>query len=887
MIARLRHLLARLRAVGRSADLDREFAQELASHLEMLTEDNVRRGMNPADARRQAALTLGAASSLQVQHRDVRGFRPLEDLIQDVRFAARLLIKERWFTAAAVAAIALGIGANTVGFTIVNAAFLRGFGFERAGELHVVSWRPERGRRARLSVADYEDWRSQVRSFSDLAAYSFAAVNISDDHAPPEQTQGAWVTANHFDVLRQRTLLGSSFAQGEDRRGADPVVIIGHHIWTNRFARDPEVIGGILRVNGQPATIVGVMPERMKFPENSELWMPFVPTDAQLARDARVLGVFGRLAPGVTRREAETEIDGVARRVIAANPDDTKGLVGGQVETFTGRFLGGAARPMFFTVMGAVVFVLLIACANVANLLLSRAAFRAREVAVRHALGATRWRVVRQLLIESLLLSSLGGAVGLVLATGGVRLFDAAVQQSQPPYWLIFTIDYRVLAYVAGICGATGVLFGLAPALHVSRENQQATLKEGARGSAGSRRAGRFGAGLVVAELALTIVLLCGAGLMLRSFIGLYAIDPGFDTDGLTRMRMQLPPSKYPTDEARRRFFEQLTARLDALPGVQRAALATSVPPLDDEERRFEVDGRQHVDAERRPWVATVTVTAPYFDVLGVGMIRGRAFVEADGVAGAESVVISQVMADREFAGEDPIGRRIRFLPRDDERDAPPQPWRTIVGVSAPFLQGSSDEAFRSAVVYLPLPQRPPRTASIVIRSALPPASVMRSVQEVVQSIDPDQPVFTIQTVAESFGEERIIYRIFATLFAVLAAIGLTLSAVGVYGVMAYAVTQRTQEIGVRMAIGAQRWQVSWLFMRRALVQLTLGLAIGLPIALALARVVRFRLVAIEPNDPVTLITITAVVMAVALPACVVPVLRAVKIDPVVALRTE
>ena len=887
MVAMLKQLVARAVAFLRRAHADRDFARELESHVEMLTADNIARGMSPAEARRAARVKVGAQSSLALQHRDARGLPIVEDLLQDVKFAARLIARDTWFSAAAVVAIALGIGANTMGFTIINAAFLRGFQFEDADRLQHLSWRPATGRRLAASHADLEDWRAGLRSFSGLGAYSFGAINISDDHAAPEQTQGAWVTANQFDVLRQRPLLGRAFLPGEDRRGADPVVIIGYEIWNNRFAQDPNVLGRVLRINGQPATIVGVMPQRMKFPDNSELWVPFIATDAQLARDSRMLGVIGRLADGIGRDRAAAELDAVARQMIAANAAVMKDVSGGQVETLLERYLGGMARPMFVTIMGAVSFVLLIACANVANLLLSRAIYRSREVAVRYSLGATRWRVVRQLLIESLALSSLGGVAGLALAMIGVKAFDAAVQVAQPPYWLSFAIDYRVLAYVAATCVATGILFGLAPALHVSRDDHHDALKEGGRGTMGQRRAGRFGSGLVVAELALTVVLLSGAGLMVRSFFIMYASDPGFRVDGLTRMRMQLPPSNYPTAEARLHFFDQLAPRIAAIPGVTASAITTSVPPLDDVEWRFAIEGQSDVEDERRPFVGTVTISPAYFDTLGVAITRGRAFDQRDGSAGAEHVIISQVMADRYFGAEDPLGRRLRFVPRRDENGMAPQPWRTIVGVSAPFQQGSTDEAFRSAVVYLPLRQSAPRTTSLLIRSALPPASVMTAVREVVQSIDADQPVFSIQTAAWLLAEERSFHRIFGVLFGVLAAIALTLSAVGIYGVMAYAVTQRTQEIGVRMAVGAQRWQVSWLFLKRGLTQLFLGLALGIPAALALATVVRFNLVEIEPNDPVTMMAMIALLVSVAVASCLIPVRKAARVDPMTALRSE
>ena len=884
-MAGIKQFIARLAAMFRRPADDADFAQELDAHVEMLTTDNIARGMSPAEARRTARVKIGAPSSLAMQHRDARTLPMLDNLLQDLRFATRLIVRDKWFSAAAVIAIALGIGANTVGFTIVNAAFIRGFAFERAEEIHAVSWRPTRGRRLASSAADFEDWQSQTRSFTSLAASTVSAINISDDHTAPEQTQGAHITANFFDVLRQPAVLGRTFAAGEDLPGAEPVVIIGYDIWRNRFDRNPTVVGRTLRVNGRAATIIGVMPDRMKFPDNSELWVPYIRADAPHARSARNLSVFGRLAAGVTRDQASAEIDGIARRVIAANPDIAKSVIGGQVETLLQRFLNGAAPRMFVVVMGAVIFVLLIACANVATLLLSRAMYRSREVAVRFSVGATRWRIVRQLLIESAGLALVGGAAGLVLAGVGVRAFDSAVHATGAPYWLRFTIDYRVVAYVAGICVATGILFGLAPALQVSRENPNDTLKESGRGQAGNRRSGRLGNTLVVAELALTMVLLCGAGLMLRSFITLYAIPAGFEPNGLMRMRMQLPPSNYPTPEARGRFFDQLLPKVMSIPGVQQAAFTTAVPPLDHEEWRFEIEGHRYADDQPRPWTSTVIVSPGYLDTLGVSLVRGRALTEADGAIGVDNIVISQVMADRYFRGEDPIGKQIRLVDRDDE--PAPREWRTIVGIAAPFLQGSADEAFRSPVVYMPFREAPPRTASLVVRSALPPASVMTSVREAVQTLDTDQPVFAIETVANVLAGERSIYRIFATLFGLLATIGIVLSAVGVYGVMAYAVAQRTQEIGVRMAMGARRWDVAWLFLRRGLTQLAIAVAIGVPAALALGTLARFQLVEIEPSDPVTFITILVLLVAVALTACLAPVRKAARVDPVIALRSD
>ena len=398
MLTALKAAAARALALVRKGDLDRDFEQELESHLAMLTEDNIRRGMPPAQARRAALIRMGGPQSIREQHRDVRGLPSVETILQDLRFAVRLIARDRWFSAAVIVVLALGIGANTTGFTIVNAAFLRGLPFEEADRLYVLSWQNRAGRRSNVSQTELQEWRDQSRTFAGLAGYRDVTMNISDDRALPEPANGTWLTANAFGLLRQQPLLGRDFSAADERAGAEPVAIIGYTLWKNRYGGDPGVLGRILRINGQPATIVGVMPDRMRFPDNSEIWAPFVPTEDQKRRDVRPLRVFGRLTDGTERREVQAEMSGIAQQLRSAYPEATRDLVGLRVETFTERYIGGGGRPMFMTVMGAVLFVLLIACANVANLLLSRSAYRAREIAVRTAMGATRWRVVRQLL---------------------------------------------------------------------------------------------------------------------------------------------------------------------------------------------------------------------------------------------------------------------------------------------------------------------------------------------------------------------------------------------------------------------------------------------------------------------------------------------------------
>jgi putative ABC transport system permease protein len=598
--------------------------------------------------------------------------------------------------------------------------------------------------------------------------------------------------------------------------------------------------------------------------------------------------VFGRLRVGATYTQARSEMNAIAKRLAAEYPATNKDLQNVVVETFNERFNGGEIRMIFLAMMGAVGFVLLIACANVANLLLSRSAHRAKEIAVRFALGATRWRVVRQLLVESVVLGCIAGVFGLLLALVSVRLFDAAVAASGKPYWIEFTMDYTVVAFLAGVCILTGVLFGFAPALHVSKTNVNEVLKEGGRGNTGGRRARWMSGTMVVLELALTVVLLVGAGLMIRSFVKMYTMDIGIRTEHLMQMRMQLPDTKYPTPEVRRIFYDRLEQKLTSIPGIDAAALTTSVPPFGAGSRTFEIENKPPLKSgEEPPQVSVVTISPGFFDVVGVTILRGRAFIATDGTAGSETIVINERMAAQFFPGEDPMGRRIKLTQREPPPGTPPQVWRTIVGISPSIRHNSPQESLVNAVVYVPYRQDPPGFAALLVRSQLPPGSVMSAVRREVQTLDQDQPVFTIETLDQALAQARWPFRVFGSLFAIFACIALVLSSVGLYAVMAYSVTQRTQEIGVRMALGADGRQVSWLILRRGLGQVAIGLTLGLAGAFGLSKVLRTILVQITPSDPLTFVAISVLLTGVAIAACLVPARRATRVDPLTALRAE
>jgi predicted permease len=810
--------------------------------------------------------------------------------LQDLRFAIRLLVKDRGFTAVAVLALGLGIGVNATVFTFVNAVLIRGLPFNDPDRIVVVVSRDARNRDRGASWADFEDWRRATRTFTGLSAFSGQTMNVSDEGRTPERFVGPYISANAFKLIGQQPLIGRDFLPDDDRPGAGAVVILGNGVWKNRYGSDSSVLGRTIKVNEVPATVIGVMPEGFKFPNNADLWMPLgqLPRLTEQKRDARTIDVFGRLGDRVTNAQAQSEMETITRKLAADYPDTNKDMTA-RVMTFNERVNGGPIKLIFLALMGAVGFVLLIACANVANLLLARSAGRAREMSVRISLGASRWRIVRQLLVESLLLSILGGLLGLALAYVGVRLFDAATQDVGRPYWIAFTMDAQVLAFFAAVCLGTGIVFGLAPALHVSKTDLNEVLKEGGRSGSSGMRARRWTSVLIVTELALTLVLLAGAGLMMRSFVNMYRMDVGVETGHLLTMRLSLPNQKYPAREQRRAFFERLDQRLAGIGGIQSATITTNVPLGGGFPRLLAVDGREPAAGEQPPTVTQVTIGPRYFETLGVKVLRGRAFDDLDGTAGHDNAIVNQRFVSMHFGGEDPIGRRIKLTPDGPSSpDTPPPAWVTIVGIAPTVRQRTQiGDDLPDPVAYIPLRAQSAAFAMLLVRAQGDPASLTSLLREEVRAIDADLPLFGILTMDQQLAQQRWAFRIFGSMFAIFAVIALALSSVGLYAVTAYSVAQRTQEIGVRMALGAQTGQVLWLILRRAVVQMAIGLAIGIAGAFGVGKLLASVLFQTGARDPVLLTTIVALLIGVSTAACIWPARRATRLDPVNALRND
>jgi predicted permease len=809
---------------------------------------------------------------------------------QDVRFAIRLLLKDRWFTAVAAIALALGIGANTAVFTFVNAILLRGLPFDEPDRIISFGMVDARGRPLGISKLDFEDWQRASHSYKGLSMFLGAPMNLSEEGLAAEQFSGTYVSANLFPLIGQRPALGRDFRPGDDRVEADPVVILGNGVWKNRYGSDPSILGRVIKVNSLFCTVIAVMPPGLRFPFNSDVWVPFskLPPEARdTKRDVRNLVGLGRLADGVTIAQARAELTGIAATLARDYPATNKDIRA-TVATFNERVTGPQLRLVLLSLMGAVAFVLLIACANVANLLLARSAQRSREIAVRVSLGASRWRIVRQLLIESLLLASLGGVVGLAVGIIGVRMFDAVVTTDMgKPYWMTFSMDPIVFVFLTGVCLSTGIIFGLAPALHVSKTDVNEVLKEaGGRSGTGGMRARRWASGLIVVEVVLTLVLLAGAGFMMRSFLALYQMNLGIETSQLLTMRLFLPLTKYPRPEPRAAFARRLEERLHGVSAIQASALTTNPPLFGGFPRQLTVEGRDD-PADRRPEVTMVAVTAGYFDTLGVRPARGRAFNDTDGTPGHESAVVNQRFVTMHFPGDDPLGRRITLVDASPTIQQSPPKAVTIVGVVPTIRPRNFQDPDPDPVVYLPYGADPQRNVMLIVRAQGDPGRMTALVREEMRAIEPDLPLFGILTMDQLLAQQRWPFRVFGSMFAIFAAIALILSAVGLYAVTAYSVTQRTPEIGVRMALGAQPLQVMWLVLRRALLHLAIGLPLGVAGAFGVGRLLQTLLVQTSTRDPLTIGTIAALMVVVSVAACLWPARRATRLDPVAALRYE
>jgi predicted permease len=802
-------------------------------------------------------------------------------LFEDLRFAFRVLAKRPWLTAMMALVLAAGIGVNTTVFTLFNAALVRSLPFPEGDRiLFLESVNLSRGGEGMdSSYPDFADFRDETKEFESLAAFSTDGYNISDDATTPELLNGARVTANAFRTLRVKPVIGRDFAPGEDQPGADAVVLLSHGIWQDRYGADPAILGETIRIDEEPHTVIGVMPQDFRFPTESVLWLPLAPKGDWLKREFRGVAVVGRLAEGATLTSAQGEMDVIATRLRQEHPETNDGI-GVQLLSGNEKFNGGQIQALFIAMLGAVGFVLMISCANVANVQLMRAADREREISIRTALGAGRWRIVRQLLIESVALSTLAGIAGLGLSLVGVRLFDIATAELRP-YFVDFRFDATVFSYLALICLLSGILFGLAPVVHALRTNVSASLKDGARGQTGGKGAGRFSTAMVIGQVALSTVLLVAAGLMVRSFWNLYRLDLGVKTENRLIGLISLPQLKYPEAADRLAFFDALMPKLQALPGVQSVTSSSELPGQGYSGREIEIEGAPPDDAAKRPSEAQLVINTDYFRTLGATLIRGRDFTPTDTQDAPAVAIVNQGFAQKYWPGEDAVGKRLKIGNEE------PREWITVVGVSPDIRQNSMSDREVRALVYRPFRQAPSGLGYLVVHTHAPAASMAASLRSVVAELDPNLPVQDVMSLDARLERSRWGYRVFGSVFSVLAAIALAMAALGVFALVADSVRRRVPEFGVRLAMGAAPGQILRLVLSQAMRRVAVGVALGLPAAYFASRMLQAVLVGVDPSDAATLGGVTLFLTAIALAACWLPARRVVEIDPASALRNE
>ncbi|HEX7318171.1 MAG TPA: ABC transporter permease [Pyrinomonadaceae bacterium] len=891
----LRMVRARLAPLGLDGPREAEIVEELAEHLEEAFEESLALGRTEEEARADAlaqfqdwrllecevsraersGLARVFATRGDVHEKGSGGANVLELLFKDLRYALRMLRRKPGFTAVAVLTLALGIGGNTAIFSVVNAVLLRALPYPEAERLVSVYESLPQGGTGSVSVPNFMDWRAQSDAFTGLAAYEFGDFNLREEQQPVRAV-GATVTANFFDVLGATPRYGRAFLEGEDKAGRERVVILSDGLWRRSYGADPGVVGQDIMLGGEKYQVVGVMPPAVQFPSATvELWVPLVFNDRQLAnRGSHAFNVLGRLKPGVSFEQAQEQMSNVGRVLEQQYPaeQEGRGVALARVEEELVRGI----RPALLMLLGAVGFVLLIACTNVANLLLARAASRRKEVAIRSALGAGRWRLVRQFLTESIVLALLGGAAGLLLARWALQALTSLASGYLSQTGEV-GLDWKVLAFTVGLSVLTGVVAGLAPAFHVSRADVQETLKES--GNSGSSARGTWlRSGLAVAEVAAALVLLVGAGLLVKSFLRVQRVETGLRPEGVLTMRVSLPASRYDTNEKTALFYREVLGRVSALPGVEEAGVINMLPlQRFGNNGEIEVEGRDALPPGRVPLTEYRLASAGYFKTLGIPLHAGRVFEPSDEADGVRSVVVSRELVRVFFPDGDALGKRVRGGGGD---------WWTIVGVVGDVKQSGLTRPSRPEL-YFPYTVWRPDGMTLVVRAASDPAEMTAAVRREVQAVDPNQPVYNVGTMEEVINRSIANLRLNMTLLTIFAGLATLLAVVGIYSVMSYLVTQHTREIGIRMALGAQPVNILKLVIGQGLALTLVGVGVGALVAFGLTHLITRFLYEVGGNDLLTYVTVSLLLTFVALVACYIPARRATKVDPLIALRYE
>ena len=866
-------------------DIDRE----MRLHLELEVEANIKAGMTPAEAREKATRSFGNVNRAVDAAYDVKGGGLLETLTQDIRYGVRMLAKHKAFTSVAVITLALGIGANSAIFSVVNQLLLRPLPY-RDAERVVMLWEvtPEGRHQNSVSRANFRAWREQATSYQNIAAFSDQRVNLTDS-GEPEELSVQFATPEIFKVLGVDPLLGRTLLPEDAEAGRSSVAVLSYGLWQRRFGGQPNIVGQQVTLNSVKVTVVGVMPQNFQFfiPARSatgrpaELWTVLpMPTGGSANERGRFLGTVGRLKDGVTADHAGAELRTIAARLSDEFPEFNKNYTA-EVLPLREQFFGSVRRPLLL-MLGAVAFVLLIACANVANLLLSLATSREKEIAVRAALGARRSRIIRQLLTESLLLALLGSTLGLIFAWLGIKALMLISPRDLVNLQSV-GLNFTVLAWTLGVSLLTGIIFGLAPALHISRLNLNDSLKEGGKSessqASGSRR---LRSALVVSEIALAVVLLASAGLLIRSFIRLQQVDRGFNTDNVLTMVVRLPGARYPEDPQVVNFFTQTLERVRQLPTVKSAGMVNYLPLYGGlgSTTGFKILGRPEPPPGQDPSTDVRVVDAGYFGTMGIPLLRGRNFSDNELREAKQVILINEALARQHFPNEEPIGKRLDVAMF--EKPTPAE----IIGVVGNVRYDSLIDASPPAV-YFPHPDLAYSFMTLVVRTEGEPAAIAPAIQREIRSLDPNQPVSDVRTMNQVMSEWVSRSRFNTLLLALFAGLATLLSAVGIFGVMNYSVALRTRELGLRLAVGAQPRQVLLLVLKQGFLLTLVGVGLGLAAAFALTRLLSGLLFGVQAFDLTTFASISVFLVMVSLLACYLPARRAMRIDPLSALRYE
>lgn len=807
---------------------------------------------------------------------------PMSNWLRDIRLGVRTLRKSPGIAAAAVLALTFGIGLTTLMFSIVYGALIRGLPYENGDRIALVyRTNPTEGIDQQiLPIQDFVDYREQQRSFSSFGAYTSGTVNVSGlDRA--ERYSGTWVTAGLLDLTGIPPVLGRTFAPGEDAPGGAQVAVLGYPMWRDRYGRDSTVIGTTIRVNGQPYEVIGVMPDGFLFPDNSEIWLPLQTDPNATARGAgQYVQTVGMLAPGVSADAATTEMATIAARLAAEHPESNANFTA-FVRPFVDAFIGNEPQRLLYTMLGAVFFVLLIACSNVANLLLDRAAHRSKEVGVRTALGASRGQIVRIFLAEAFVLAAAGTVFGVVIANIGIDLFNRAIASTQPPFFIVIDLFPPVLLFAAGVSLLATLLAGLIPALQASRPDVIEVLKDETRGSS-SLHIGKLSKSLVVFEVALSCGLLVAAGLMIKSVVKANTRDTGYATSSVFTARVGFPVS-YTDSAAQALFFEQLGQRVAEIPGVQAATVSSGLPAA----RQgfggvsFALEGQTYERDAEMPSVETGRVSATFLETLQIPLREGRSFTAADRQGTLPVAIVNERFVRQFLGGESALGKRVRLGGAESTA-----PWLTIVGVIGDIFGGDPDDP-RPAILLEAMSQSHTSFAYISARTAGDPMSLTAPIREVVASLNPDIPIYWPMTLRQAIAEQLWFVRVFGTMFAIFGVVALFLASIGLYAVMSFSVSRRTREVGIRMALGSSPGRVLGLMVSNGAWQLGIGMVIGLALAAGVSRLLTVILFDVQPLDPAVFATVALALAASGGLACVIPARRATLVDPAVAMRAD